>query len=82
MARLNKPLPSPYLDPLLALLQHLLSTDPERFLVAIRSRPEEAGRARERIVGFGVAVQREHVWFLSQLYVLPEEQAGESGGAS
>lgn len=74
MARLNKPLPSPYLDPLLALLQHLLSTDPERFLVAIRSRPEEAGRARESIVGFGVAVQREHVWFLSQLYVLPEEQ--------
>jgi GNAT superfamily N-acetyltransferase len=74
MARLNKPLPSPYLDPLLTLLQHLLSTDPERFLVAVRSRTGETGRPPEQIVGFGVAVQREHVWFLSQLYVLPEEQ--------
>lgn len=74
MARLNRPLPSPYLDPLLTLLQHLLSTDPERFMVAVRSRTPESGRARDQIVGFGVAVQRDHVWFLSQLYVLPEEQ--------
>jgi GNAT superfamily N-acetyltransferase len=74
MARINRPLPSPYLDPLLTLLQHLLATDPEHFIVAVRIREPEAGRAREQIVGFGVAVQREHVWFLSQLYVLPDEQ--------
>ena len=54
---------------------HLLTTDPERFLVAVRP-PERRSRrrARDQIVGFGIAVQREHVWFLSQLYVLPEEQ--------
>jgi GNAT superfamily N-acetyltransferase len=73
MARLNRPLPSPYLDPLLTLLQHLLSTDPERFLVAVKPRNGASG-VKDRVVGFGVAVQRERVWFLSQLYVLPEEQ--------
>jgi GNAT superfamily N-acetyltransferase len=72
MARLNRPLPSPYLDPLVTLLQHLLATDPERFLVAVR--PPAARGGRDEIVGFGIAVQREHVWFLSQLYVLPHEQ--------
>lgn len=48
MARLNRPLPPPYLDPLLALLEHLLVTDPERFLVAVRPAPREprpAGRS-------------------------------------
>ena len=74
MARLNRPLPSPYLDPLLGLLTHLLTTDPERFLVAVRGRDPERGFPRDRIVGFGTAIQRDRVWFLSQLYVLPEEQ--------
>jgi GNAT superfamily N-acetyltransferase len=82
MARLNRPLPSPYLDPLLGLLEHLLVTDPERFLVAVRPPTPGAGnRGRERVVGFGIAVQREHVWFLSQLYVLPEEQRHGIGRA-
>lgn len=82
MARLNRPLPSPYLDPLLALLEHLLVTDPERFLLAVR--PAAHGDPKdppERVVGFGIAVQREHVWFLSQLYVLPEEQRRGIGRA-
>ena len=74
MARLNRPLPSPYLDPLVALLQHLLATDPERFLVAVRSPASGRGRGRDELIGFGIAAQREHVWFLSQLYVLPAEQ--------
>jgi hypothetical protein len=87
MRRLARPLPPPYLDPLIALLGHVLETDPGRFLVAVRTAPrvapwEEPGQGPrgsvpgqpERIVGFGIAVQREHVWFLSQLYVLPEEQ--------
>ena len=82
MARLNRPLPAPYLDPLLGLLEHLLATDPERFLVAVRSvTPGTADHRAERVVGFGIAVQREHVWFLSQLYVLPEEQRHGIGRA-
>jgi len=35
MRRLARPLPPPYLDPLLELLEHLLATDPERFMVAV-----------------------------------------------
>ena len=81
MARLNKPLPPPYLDPLMLLLDHLRATDPERFLVAVRPAESGAGRGRERIVGFGIAAQRENVWFLSQLYVLPDEQRHGIGRA-
>jgi GNAT superfamily N-acetyltransferase len=91
MRRLARPLPPPYLDPLIALLGHVLETDPERFLVAVSTAPRVApwqatvpgprGSRSERIVGFGIAVQREHVWFLSQLYVLPEEQRRGIGRA-
>ena len=81
MARLGRPLPTPYLDPLLALLRHLLATDPERFLVAVGSGPAGIGRSGEQIVGFGIAAQREHVWFLSQLYVLPHHQGRGIGRA-
>jgi GNAT superfamily N-acetyltransferase len=96
MRRLGRPLPPPYLDPLLALLEHLLTTDPERFVVAVRTAPRvppwesprpgpysspAGGPLPEHIVGFGIAVQREHVWFLSQLYVLPEEQRRGIGRA-
>jgi ribosomal protein S18 acetylase RimI-like enzyme len=97
MRRLARPLPPPYLDPLLELLEHLLATDPERFMVAVRTSPRSTpsqapSRATrtapdgpptrsERVVGFGIAVQREHVWFLSQLYVLPEEQRRGIGHA-
>ncbi len=85
MARLGRPLPSPYFDPLLALLDHLLTTDPERFLVAVRpATPGTSGagsHAKEQVVGFGIAAQREHVWFLSQLYVLPSEQRHGIGHA-
>ena len=79
MARLNRPLPSPYLDPLVTLLAHLLATDPERFMVAV---PPPASRSgRDQVIGFGIAAQREHVWFLSQLYVLPHEQGHGIGRA-
>jgi GNAT superfamily N-acetyltransferase len=81
MARLNRPLPSPYLDPLLILLEHLLATDPERFLVAVRPAGAGSAHGREQVVGFGIAAQREHVWFLSQLYVLPDEQGHGIGRA-
>jgi GNAT superfamily N-acetyltransferase len=81
MARLNRPLPSPYLDPLLKLLDHLLTTDPERFLVAVRPTTAGPNQGREEVVGFGIAAQREHVWYLSQLYVLPEAQGHGIGRA-
>lgn len=71
MARLGHPLPPPVLEPAVRLGEHLLGTDPEHFRVAVKSSP---GGKRERIVGFGIGLQREHVWFLSQLYVLPDEQ--------
>ena len=74
MGRLGRPLPSPYLDPLMALFDHLLMTDPQRFLVAVKQPPPAGPNARDQVVGFGIAAQREHVWFLSQLYVLPSEQ--------
>ena len=85
MARLNRPLPSPYLDPLIAHQRHLLATDPERFLVAVRPATDGATfgatDGHDQVVAFGIAAQREHVWFLSQLYVLPHEQGRGIGRA-
>jgi GNAT superfamily N-acetyltransferase len=82
MARLNRPLPPPYLDPLLGLLDHLLVTDPERFVLAVRrARAGATNSPPDRTVGFGIACQRENVWFLSQLYVLPEAQRHGIGRA-
>jgi len=63
--------------PLLALLDHLRRTDPERFLVAIR--PTADGG--ERVVAFVSASRRDHVWFLGMLFVHPDEQARGLGRA-
>jgi GNAT superfamily N-acetyltransferase len=71
MTRLGRPLPPPVLDPAVRLAGHLLSTDPDMFRVAVRS---SGPGGRDRLVGFGIGLQREHIWFLSQLYVLPAEQ--------
>src|SRR5450759_1235106 len=81
MGRLGRPLPSPYLDPLMALVDHRLTTDPERFLVAVRQPTPGSSHTKEQVVGFGIAAQRENVWFLSQLYVLPSEQRHGIGHA-
>jgi len=81
MARLNRPLSSPYLEPLLKLLNHLLVTDPERFLVAVQTATAGPKEGRQEVVGFGIAAQREHLWFLSQLYVLPDQQGKGIGRA-
>ena len=71
------PLNQPELPDDLAIMQrhyrHVHSTDPERFVVATQDDPEVSGG--ERIVGFTVATVRQHVWFLSMLFVLPEVQA-------
>ena len=56
---------------------HTLATDPARFVVA-----ERRGRAgRKRVVGFGSAVERGELWFLSMLFVEPREQARGIGRA-
>ena len=71
------PLNQPALPDDLTIIQrmygHLLSTDPERFVVATTADGAEPGA--ERVLGFALAVQRDHVWFLSMLFVLPDGQA-------
>jgi GNAT superfamily N-acetyltransferase len=52
---------------------HTLATDPDRFWVAT----EGDGR----VVGFGSAVERGPVWFLSMLFVSPDVQARGVGRA-
>jgi GNAT superfamily N-acetyltransferase len=56
----------------LDLLGHLRETDPQTFLVAER---------RGRIVGFASAIRRSRVWFLSMLFVRPDEQGHGLGRA-
>jgi GNAT superfamily N-acetyltransferase len=56
---------------------HCLATDPSRFQVAVRSGAGGDGR----IVGFGSAVDRGPLWFLSMLFVDPAEQARGLGKA-
>ena len=80
----------PTFGPLLGLLGHLLATDPDGFWVAVASAPggaaanppgtTAAGVARDPagtegpIVAFVSALRREHVWFLSMLFVQPDHQ--------
>jgi GNAT superfamily N-acetyltransferase len=76
-SRLGQPDIPDDLTSVTALYRHLQATDPDRFIVATRPTvpgPDEAGPAGERIVGFAAAVVRGGVWFLSMLFVLPEEQ--------
>jgi GNAT superfamily N-acetyltransferase len=76
------PLGQPAIDtsdaPLLRLYGHLASTDPERFVVAVRTSPESG---QDRIVGFVSAIRRERLWYLSMLFVLPEVQRQGVGRA-
>ena len=79
LMRLNQP-EWPF-DPtsITGLYRHTQSTDPDRFLVAVRSEPTEADPAAERVVAFVSACVRDSHWFLSMLFVLPEEQASGIG---
>lgn len=56
---------------------HCIATDPSRFQVAVRS----SVRGEGRVVGFGSAVERGPLWFLSMLFVEPGEQARGLGKA-
>ncbi len=63
--------------PLLRLYAHIQSTDPERFIVAVRRAADD----QERVVGFVSACVRERLWFLSMLFVSPEVQGRGVGRA-
>jgi GNAT superfamily N-acetyltransferase len=63
----------PELNQITRLFTHLRSTDPERFVVALR--PGDT----DRIVAFAAAVVREGLWYLSMLFVLPEFQGAGLG---
>jgi GNAT superfamily N-acetyltransferase len=56
---------------------HCIATDPMRFQVAVR----KSIRGEGRVVGFGCAVERGPLWFLSMLFVDPAEQARGLGKA-
>ena len=56
---------------------HCISTDASRFQVAVRT----SVRGEGRVVGFGCAVDRGPLWFLSMLFVEPGEQARGLGKA-
>jgi GNAT superfamily N-acetyltransferase len=71
-------LPLPRENPgVMRLHGHCLATDPSRFQVAVRT----SVRGDGRIVGFGSAVDRGPLWFLSMLFVEPGEQARGLGKA-
>ncbi len=70
-----EPIPD-QLGPIGRLHAHTLSTDPDRFVVA--TVPADGG---SRIVGFGAAVERGSLWFLSMLFIRPEAQGQGLGRA-
>lgn len=75
--RLGAP-PLPRENPgVMRLHAHCIATDPSRFQVAVRS----SIRGEGRVVGFGSAVDRGPLWFLSMLFVEPGEQARGLGKA-
>lgn len=55
--------------------EHVLTTDPSLFRVAVR--PD--ARGREVVEGFAAAARRGDVWFLSMLFVRPGTQLGGIG---
>jgi GNAT superfamily N-acetyltransferase len=70
--KLNQPDAPEDLNRLVGLYEHTRATDPDRFVVAVR--PDPGAPGGERVVAFGSAVVREPLWYLSMLFVLPEEQ--------
>jgi GNAT superfamily N-acetyltransferase len=80
--RVGRPPMPPAFGPLLGLLGHLLATDPDGFWVAVTNAPAatpataDGGAADTEgpIVAFASALRREHVWFLSMLFVEPAHQ--------
>ena len=70
LGRLAQPEIPDDLGPILRLYAHLRSTDPTRFVVA-----ERAGSDGAAVIdGFGAAVVRDGLWFLSMLFLRPSAQ--------
>jgi GNAT superfamily N-acetyltransferase len=78
-ARLGLPPVPDDLGPLRRLLNHTLTTDPERFWVAVSTASTDL--VPERHLGFASATVRDGLWFLSMLFVEPDAQAGGIGSA-
>ncbi len=76
LGRLNRSEIPDELGPIARLHGHTQATDPDRFVVAT-----VPGQTDERIVGFGSAVERGAIWFLSMLFVRPEAQGQGLGRA-
>jgi GNAT superfamily N-acetyltransferase len=74
---LNQPPLPDDLSIIAKLYVHLRATDPERFVVAVT--PDDDNPGADRVIAFAVALQRDHVWFLSMLFVLPEFQGAGVG---
>ncbi len=72
LGRLNQPRIPDEPAPLLRLHRHVRTTDPERFWVAERD---------GAIVAFASATERGSVWFLSMLFVRPDQQGQGVGRA-
>lgn len=72
IGRIGQPDVPPEVGPLLRLYGHLQATDPDRFVVAVDG---------ERVLAFASALMREHLWFLSMCFVLPELQGTGVGRA-
>ena len=91
--RLNQPVFPGDLGPIERLIGHIQATDPELSWVATRTpgrfwsatRTAPPARASEdhveEVVAFGAAHVRGDVWFLSMLFVIPEEQGVGLGNA-
>lgn len=65
----------PEMNPVIRLYTHLQSTDPERFMVAVR----RGTAGHDEVVAFALAISRERLWYLSMLFVLPELQGAGIG---
>ena len=76
LGRLDQPAVPDELGPLGRLHAHTLATDPDRFVVATLAGPDG-----ERVIGFGSAIERDPIWFLSMLFVRPEAQGQGLGRA-
>lgn len=78
IGRLGQPLIESTDAPLLRLYGHIASTDPERFIVAVRPSLETG---TDQVVGFASAYVRERLWYLSMLFVSADIQARGVGRA-
>ena len=65
----------PETNQVVRLFRHLQATDPDRFVVAVAA--DDGGA--ERPLAFASAIERERLWYLSMLFVLPELQGAGVG---